>query len=73
MTGVKSSLSTLEAIKEIISGLPASLVGAGVLEEDEDDALLAEIEASIKNYGTDYSGRRVFTLRIIIYLYSFLL
>jgi hypothetical protein len=49
----QESPSTLEAIKETInSGLPASLVGAGVLEEDEDDVLLAEIEALINKYGT---------------------
>lgn len=35
---------TLETVKEaIIAGLSASLVGAGVLEEDEDDVLLAEL------------------------------
>lgn len=50
----QESPPTLEAVKEaIISGLPASLVGAGVLEEDEDDTLLAEIEALINKHGTD--------------------
>lgn len=34
---------TLETVKDaMISGLLASLVGAGVLDEDEDDVLLAE-------------------------------
>ena len=45
---------TLETIKEAIAlGLPARLVGDGVLEDDEDDALLAEIEALIRRYGAD--------------------
>lgn len=45
---------TLETIKEAIaSGLPARLVGDGVLEDDEDDALFAEIEALIRRHGTD--------------------
>ncbi len=46
--------ATLEAIREaIIMGLPASLVGDGVLDEDEDDALLAEIETLISRHGSD--------------------
>src|SRR5690349_13628615 len=38
---------TLEAVKESIvsGGLAATLIGEGVLDEDEDDTLLAEIEA----------------------------
>jgi hypothetical protein len=45
---------TLETVKDAItSGLSARLVGDGVLEEDEDDALLAEIEALIRRYGAD--------------------
>lgn len=45
---------TLETIKEAIaSGLTARLVGDGVLEDDEDDALFAEIEALIRRYGAD--------------------
>ncbi|SOD41069.1 hypothetical protein [Nitrosovibrio sp. Nv4] len=45
---------TLETIKEaIVSGLSARLVGDGVLEDDEDDALLAEIERLIRRYGAD--------------------
>ncbi|MEK7792319.1 MAG: hypothetical protein AAB306_04155 [Pseudomonadota bacterium] len=44
----------LETVKEaIISGLSASLVGAGVLEEDEDDDLLAEIDMLINRHGPD--------------------
>ena len=45
---------TLEAVKDaMISGLLASLVGAGVLDEDEDDVLLAEIDALIDRHGAD--------------------
>ena len=45
---------TLEAVKDAIAaGLSAKLVGDGVLEEDEDDALLAEIEMLIRRYGAD--------------------
>lgn len=45
---------TLETVKNaIISGLSASLVGAGVLDEDEDDNLLAEIDALIGRHGAD--------------------
>ncbi len=45
---------TLETVKEaIVSGLPARLIGEGVLEDDEDDGLLGEIEALIRRYGGD--------------------
>ena len=45
---------TLEVVREaIVMGLPASLVGDGVLDEDEDDVLLAEIEALINRHGAD--------------------
>ena len=45
---------TLETVKDaMISGLLASLVGAGVLDEDEDDVLLAEIDALIDRHGAD--------------------
>ncbi|PTN11038.1 hypothetical protein [Nitrosomonas aestuarii] len=45
---------TLEIIKQaIVMGLPASLVGDGVLDEDEDDGLLAEIDALINRHGAD--------------------
>jgi len=46
---------TLAAVKESIAsgGLTARLVGEGILEEDDDDALLAEIEALIRRYGDD--------------------
>ena len=46
--------ATLETVREaIITGLPASLVGDGVFDEDEDDALLAEIDTLIDRYGAD--------------------
>lgn len=45
---------TLETVRDAItSGLSASLIGTGTLEEDEDDTLLAEIEALIDSYGAD--------------------
>ncbi|HEV7929600.1 MAG TPA: hypothetical protein VGP12_05650 [Nitrosospira sp.] len=45
---------TLDAVKEaIISGLPARLIGDGVLEDDEDEALLSELEGLIRRYGGD--------------------
>jgi hypothetical protein len=46
---------TLEAVKESIvsGGLAATLIGEGVLDEDEDDALLVEVEALIRRYGGD--------------------
>ena len=45
---------TLEMVKDaLISGLSANLVGAGVLDEDEDDVLLAEIESLIDRHGPD--------------------
>lgn len=45
---------TLAAIRDaLINGLGARLVGDGVLEEDEDDSLLAEIESMIENFGAD--------------------
>jgi hypothetical protein len=50
----RESPPTLETVKEaIVMGLPASLVGDGVLDEDEDDALLAEIESLIDQHGAD--------------------
>ncbi|MBL0011624.1 MAG: hypothetical protein IPP22_12935 [Nitrosomonas sp.] len=50
----QESPPTLEAVRNaMISGLLASLVGAGVLDEDEDDVLLAEIDALIDRHGAD--------------------
>ena len=37
----------------MISGFTANLVGAGVLDEEEDDALLSEIDALIDRHGAD--------------------
>jgi hypothetical protein len=45
---------TLAVIRDAItSGLPARLVGDGDLEDDEDETLLAEIEALIRRHGED--------------------
>lgn len=45
---------TLESVREAMtSGLAARLVGEGALEEDEDDNLIAEIDALISRYGSD--------------------
>ncbi len=45
---------TLQDVQEaILNGLGASLVGEGVLEEDEDDVLLPEIEDLIDRFGPD--------------------
>jgi hypothetical protein len=46
--------STLNMVREaMIAGLTARLVGEGALEEDEDDDLIAEIDALINRYGSD--------------------
>jgi hypothetical protein len=37
----------------MMAGLGARLVGEGVLDEDEDDALLAELESLIERHGED--------------------
>lgn len=45
---------TLEDIREALAdGLGGSLVGEGILEEDEDDVLMPEIESLIDRYGAD--------------------
>ena len=45
---------TLGAIREaIVAGLPARLIGAGVMDEEEDDQLLPEIESLIDRFGAD--------------------
>ncbi|MGA8862512.1 MAG: hypothetical protein WBM09_03835 [Gallionella sp.] len=45
---------TLEAVQEAIAnGLGSSLVGDGVLEEDEEEALMPEIENLIEQFGAD--------------------
>jgi hypothetical protein len=48
---------SLGTVREaILSGLGARLVGDGVLEDDEDDTLLAEIDALIEQFGADASA-----------------
>lgn len=45
---------TLEAVQEALAnGLGSSMVGDGILEEDEEDALQPEIESLIERYGPD--------------------
>lgn len=45
---------TLATIREaIVSGLPASLVGEGVLEDDESETLLAEVDGLIERFGDE--------------------
>jgi len=45
---------SLEDIREaLLEGLAGSLVGEGVLEEDEDDVLMPEIDELIDLYGAD--------------------
>lgn len=45
---------TLAAVKEALAaGLGARLVGEGVLDEDEDDVLTAEIDGLIERFGPD--------------------
>lgn len=50
----RSGPPTLAAVRAaLLSGLNGKLVGEGVLEDDEDDSLLAEIDALIKMFGAD--------------------
>jgi len=50
----KNRSPTLQAIRDAInSGLGASMVGAGILDEDEDETLLMEIDSLIEHYGPD--------------------
>jgi len=45
---------TLQTVKQdMISGLVARLIGEGILDEDEDESLQAEIEALIDRFGSD--------------------
>ncbi|HUX91829.1 MAG TPA: hypothetical protein VMV48_14180 [Gallionellaceae bacterium] len=45
---------TLTTIKDaILAGLPARLIGEGVMEDDEDDQLLPEIDNLIDRFGPD--------------------
>ncbi len=46
--------ATLQVVREALAGgLASRLVGDGVLEDDEDDALLPELEALIDRFGPD--------------------
>jgi hypothetical protein len=46
--------ATLAAVREAMAnGLSARLVGDGVLDEDEDDALMAEMDSLIERFGED--------------------
>lgn len=50
---------TLATVRDaILSGLPASLVGAGEFEEEESETLLAEIDGLIGRYGDDALAER---------------
>lgn len=52
--GNRENPPTLSAVREaLVSGLGVRLVGEGVLEEDEDDTLLAEIDDLIEQFGAD--------------------
>lgn len=45
---------TLKVVQEaIVNGISARLVGEGVMDEDEDETLSAEIEGLIEHYGED--------------------
>lgn len=45
---------TLEAVQEALAnGLGSSMVGEGILEEDEEEMLQSEIESLIERYGPD--------------------
>lgn len=45
---------TLATVRQaLLDGLGARLVGEGVLDDDEDDTLLAEIDALIEHFGPD--------------------
>jgi hypothetical protein len=45
---------TLAGVREaLLNGLGARLVGEGVLEDDEDETLVAEIDALIEHFGAD--------------------
>lgn len=51
---------TLATVRDAMaSGLLNSLVGDGVLEEDEDDTLLAEIDDLISRFGTDMLAEKL--------------
>jgi hypothetical protein len=50
----RDNAPSLETVRDaIMSGLPASLVGEGVLEEEDEAGLLPEIDALIDRFGAD--------------------
>lgn len=50
----RENMTTLGTVREaLLSGVAARLVGDGALEDDEDDTLLAEVDALIEQYGAD--------------------
>lgn len=52
--------ATLGRVREaIVAGLAARLMGEGVIEEDEEQTLLAEVDALIERYGTDMLAESV--------------
>ncbi|OGA53613.1 MAG: hypothetical protein A3F74_02250 [Betaproteobacteria bacterium RIFCSPLOWO2_12_FULL_62_58] len=55
MTGVRLPRNpTLGAVRQaMVNGLTARLVGEGAIDPDEDDTLLAEIDALIRRFGKD--------------------
>lgn len=51
---------TLSAVREaLLAGLGSRLVGDGELDDDEDDTLLAEIDALIEHFGPDALAEEV--------------
>lgn len=50
----RDNAPTLETVRDaILAGLPASLVGEGLLDDDESETLLAEIDGLIMRFGAD--------------------
>lgn len=56
----REGLLTLAGVRQAIAnGIGAHLVGEGVLDEDEDEGLAAEIDALIEHYGPDKLAEEV--------------
>lgn len=50
----RDNMPTLETVREaIVTGLATELVGEGLIEEDEEAGLLAEIDGLIERFGAD--------------------
>lgn len=49
----ENPLTLGEVRDELASGLAGRLVGEGVLDEEEDDALMSELDALIRRFGAD--------------------